>query len=287
MISTVGFIGQGWIGKNYADNFEARGFESVCYGLESEYIANKDKIAECDIVCIAVPTPSTPEGFSLEHVRSALALVGKKKTVVVKSTLACGSTEQLQKDFPELYIFHVPEFLREAYARYDVDNPHRLFIGIPTKYVTNQTYVERAELIKDIMPEASYTRILASHEAEFLKYTHNTIGYSTVLFTNMLYELGRSLDVEWDLVREAILNNPWFPEKYLSPGHQGGRGAGGDCFIKDFAAFTEMYKERISGDPSGVALLNAMVRKNNQLLRSTEKSINLLNSVYGKDAGKE
>ncbi len=59
----IGFIGQGWIGKNYADDFEKRGFEVVRYAQEEPYIKNKEAIADCDIVFIAVPTPSTPEAL--------------------------------------------------------------------------------------------------------------------------------------------------------------------------------------------------------------------------------
>ena len=40
----IGFIGQGWIGKNYADDFERRGLEVVRYALEEPYVKNKDKI---------------------------------------------------------------------------------------------------------------------------------------------------------------------------------------------------------------------------------------------------
>jgi len=58
----IGFIGQGWIGKNYADDFEKRGYEIVRYALESPYIDNKEKIKECDIVFIAVPTPQHSQG---------------------------------------------------------------------------------------------------------------------------------------------------------------------------------------------------------------------------------
>ena len=58
----IGFIGQGWIGKNYANDFEARGYATVRYALEEPYKANEDKIKDCDIVFIAVPTPSTPTG---------------------------------------------------------------------------------------------------------------------------------------------------------------------------------------------------------------------------------
>ena len=42
----IGIIGQGWIGKNYANEFEERGFEVVRYGLEDEYFNNKSKIKD-------------------------------------------------------------------------------------------------------------------------------------------------------------------------------------------------------------------------------------------------
>ena len=40
----IGFIGQGWIGKNYSDDFEKRGYEIVRYSLEEPYVKNKEKI---------------------------------------------------------------------------------------------------------------------------------------------------------------------------------------------------------------------------------------------------
>ena len=70
----IGFIGQGWIGKNYADNFEQRGFEVARYGLEAEYNGNKEKIKNCDIVFIAVPTPTTPEGFDCGILKQVIKL---------------------------------------------------------------------------------------------------------------------------------------------------------------------------------------------------------------------
>ena len=125
---------------------------------------------------------------------------------------------------------------------------------------------------------------MRAREAEFIKYTHNTLGYVTVVFTNVLYDLAQAHGIEWAMIKEAIINNPWFPEKYLDPIHQGGRGAGGDCFIKDFASLNEMYKKEFPNDAKGIAFLDAMARKNNQLLRESGKSIELLDGVYGKEA---
>ena len=40
----IGFIGQGYIGKNYANDFEKRGYNIVRYALEQPYITNNEKI---------------------------------------------------------------------------------------------------------------------------------------------------------------------------------------------------------------------------------------------------
>ena len=43
----IGFVGQGYVGKNYADYFESRGFKTIRYSLEGPYIKNKDLISLC------------------------------------------------------------------------------------------------------------------------------------------------------------------------------------------------------------------------------------------------
>ena len=97
---TIGFIGQGFIGKNYADDFERRGYEVTRYALEEPFVQNKDKIVLCDIVFIAVPTPTTPKGYDDSIVRSAVALTRPGASVVIKSTMLPGTTESIQKEYP-------------------------------------------------------------------------------------------------------------------------------------------------------------------------------------------
>jgi hypothetical protein len=60
----IGFIGQGWIGKNLADHFEERGFETIRFAKEEPYNQNEEALKECDIVFVAVPTPTTPAGLT-------------------------------------------------------------------------------------------------------------------------------------------------------------------------------------------------------------------------------
>lgn len=276
----IGFIGQGWIGKNYADHYEDRGFNVIRYSLEPEHIGNKDLITECDYVFIAVPTPTTPKGFDDSIVRDAVSVVGDGKVAIIKSTIPPGTIKKLCEEFSDKYIVHSPEFLRESFARHDVDHPNRVIVGIPKEI---PEYHAIAKKIIEIHSEAEYAKIVSSEEAEFLKYAHNALGYATIVFSNILHDLARAHNIEWDVVKDFILNNPWFPEKYFDPMHKSGRGAGGNCFIKDFSTFREMYANKCADDTLGISLIEAFLQKNNDLLIKSKKDIAILKGVHGDD----
>jgi nucleotide sugar dehydrogenase len=274
---TIGFIGQGWIGKNYSDDFEKRGFKVVRYANEELYIANKNLIKDCDIVFIAVPTPTTPDGFDDKIVRNVIKLVGKGKSVVIKSTILPGRTKEIQKENPNIFVFHSPEFLTEATAAYDAAFPKRNIIGAP---VLNAEYTKRAEEILSILPPAPFTKICDSTEAEIIKYSKNCMGFARVILTNIFYDYAQAHGADWATIQEAISADPQFGPTYMNPIHKSGRGAGGHCFIKDFAAFTQSYKELVN-DEHGHQLLESLEEKNIRLLKGTNKDLDLLDGVYG------
>lgn len=276
----IGFIGQGFIGKNYADDFEARGYSVVRYALEEPYVKNKDKIYECDIVFIAVPTPTLPKGFDFSPVRSALALVGRGKTAVIKSTILPGTTETLQKEFPDIFVFHSPEFLREVTAAQDAAHPDRNIIGIP---IDSAEYHEKANVVISVLPTATFTKICRAKEAELIKYAGNNFFYTKVVYMNLISELAERLGCNWEVIRDAMVGDPRIGASHMNPVHSGGRGAGGHCFIKDFAAMRSFFKEHID-DELGLQVLQSMEKKNIALLRESGKDEDLLVGVYGKDA---
>ena len=275
----IGFIGQGYIGKNYADDFHARGYEVIRYALEEPYRKNRDHIATCDIVFIAVPTPTTPEGFDSSHVREALKSVGPGAIAVIKSTILPGTTEMFQKEFPPLTVFHSPEFLTEVTASADAANPTRNIIGIP---IDSEKYRTQAEQVLAVLPKAPFELITSSREAEFIKYANNTWFYVKVVFVNLLHDIAEKLGGNWEGIRDALAADPRVGRTHLDPIHKSGRGAGGSCFIKDFEAFMRLHADLIDDDPLGRAMLHAIREKNLDLLRSTGKDIALLESVYGK-----
>jgi UDPglucose 6-dehydrogenase len=279
----VGFIGQGWIGKQYADDFETRGFEVVRYALEAPYRDARDRIAECAIVFIAVPTPTTRSGFDASALRAVLPLIGEGRIAVIKSTLLPGTTEALQKEFPATILLHSPEFLRETSAAYDAAHPTRNIIGLP---LDTEAHQKAARAVLDVLPSAPFTKIMPARTAELVKYSGNVFLALKVVYANLLYDLADDLDVDYETLRESLAADPRIGPSHLSPvaasGHSEapGRGAGGHCFIKDLEAFRSLYAASLE-DSAGDSLLDALVRKNNALLTASGKDLELLEGVYG------
>lgn len=281
----IGYVGQGFIGKNYADDLEERGFTVIRYALEEPYRENKDRIKDCDIVFIAVPTPTTPETFDDSIVRSALGLVGRGKTAVIKSTVLPGLTVRLQKDFPDIAVMHSPEFLREATAAYDAAHPDRNIMGISSDTPEMR---KRAEDVLAVLPRAPFNLVCSSLEAELVKYAGNSWLYVKVVYVNMLYDLVARLGAKYDVVRDALGADPRIGRSHLDPVHQSGhggaaaRGAGGHCLIKDFEALRRLYEKEVP-DAYGAHVLDTLVAKNLDLLLSSGKDLDLVKGVYGDD----
>jgi UDP-glucose 6-dehydrogenase len=275
----IGFIGQGWIGRAYADNFEERGYEVVRYSLEKPWVKNKDKIKECDIVFIAVWTPTTPKGFDISVVESVLPLVGKGKTAVLKSTILPGTTAELQKKFPNIIVLYGPEFLSVSSHVHDAAHPFANLVGMS---VEDSKHYLAAERVMKTLPKAKYSAICKSAEAEIFKYSHNASGYTQVILFNLMYDLGQKFGVNWDVVNRAIQADPLISNRYSNPIHKSGRGAGGGCFIKDIAALRAHVKRHLPKDRLALQIFEAMEAKNISLLTSTGKDIDLLEDVYGK-----
>jgi len=274
----IGFIGQGYIGKNYADDFEARGYKVVRYAKEKPYDKNKDQIKKCDAVFVAVPTPTAPKGYDASIIRKVIPLTKTGSIVVLKSTILPGLTKKFQKEFPDRIIMHSPEFLSEVTASFDASHPFMNIIGITQN---TSKHKSAARLIHSLLPKTLFSKTVSSEEAELIKYSHNCSGYTQIIFFNLMYDLADKFGADWKNIEEALKADPFVPNRYASPVHKNGRGAGGRCFIKDMAALSITYKKVVK-DEDGINVIKSMEEKNKSLLKKSKKDLGLLEEVYGK-----
>jgi len=274
----IGCIGQGFVGKNLSDDLVNRNYEVVRYSMEDEFILNKDQLKLCELVFIAVPTPTTPEGFDFSIAEEVVQFTRSGSVVILKSTMLPGTTAKIQNLYPDRILLCAPELLSEKTASFDSARPIVNVIGMAHDTVSHR---KAAESVKRVLPNAEHNFIVPAEAAELYKYAHNLNGYFRIILTNLLFDLGNKHDVDWSDVKPLIDSDIMMSPYYNKPIHKGGRGAGGHCFLKDMAAFRHAYERKNKTDVAGLNVLKALEQKNIDLLRSTGKSEDIIKGVYG------
>mgnify|MGYP003144408970 CR=1 FL=1 len=193
-------------------------------------IGSKSELNEADIVFICVPTPYK-NGFDLSIVIETLNQLNESKIVVLKSTILPGTTDHLQKEYPQHRFLFNPEFLTEASADQDARYPDRQILGY-----TQRSYTACTEVM-NLLPLAPYETIMPAKEAEMVKYFNNTWFATKVIFANQMYDLAEKMGIDYDAVKEgASADKRMTGTSHLEIFHKGYRGYDGKCLPKDTKA---------------------------------------------------
>ncbi len=279
MNKKIGFIGLGFIGGNLADNFEQRGYDIVRYSKTEPFVKNINEIKRCNIVFIAVPTPTLPSGFDDSILREVIKIPSEGTIVVIKSTVPPGTVRTLQAENPRLTIIHSPEFLDADTARHDTDHPYGNILGISD--LSDPIQLKSAESAMKVLPFSPNNMICTYEEATVVKYIHNVFYYMKNVFFNMAFDFVNELGADWDKIREGVLYDWRINPVHTVPVHKGGRGCGGGCHVKDMPAFIKMYETLLPEDAPGIKILKMCEKRNIKLLKESKKDLDLIQGVYG------
>jgi UDPglucose 6-dehydrogenase len=226
-------------------------------------------IEACDVVFIAVGTPSLPDGNAdLTYVKAAADAIGSRLehafTVVVnKSTVPIGSGNwvgSLLRDATtrrkgaaadgKVAVASNPEFLRQGSALLDTLYPDRVVIGSEdTRAIDTLTNLYRPILNQDFSPPAHLPRPeglsaipvvtcdLAS--AELIKYAANSFLALKISYMNEIAHLAEKVGANVTQIARGIGLDARIGARFL----QAGIGWGGSCFGKDTAALVAISRE--------------------------------------------
>jgi UDPglucose 6-dehydrogenase len=274
---TVGVVGLGYVGgaivnayKN-AFNSHVQDIELYTYDIDETKNPTCSSMAElvrfAEMIYVAVPTPMTKTGECdtsiVEKVLDAMAQYPLTRIFIIKSTVPPGTTERIQKKYPNHHIFFSPEFLTEANYLNDYLNQELLVLGtsetIPS--VISTAVLQRQELA---LKSVKNRMIVSATTAEMFKYVANLFLATKVSFANEMFDIANVLGANWEDLQNMILSDSRLGKTHWKvPGPDGHRGFGGSCFSKDICALITTSK--ISNVPT--PLLEAVWNRNVEIDR--------------------
>ncbi|MBI4128990.1 MAG: UDP-glucose/GDP-mannose dehydrogenase family protein [Parcubacteria group bacterium] len=238
---TLGIIGVGMVGGALQRYFQSRGFPVFAYD-PGKSLGSFEEVERAEFVFLCVPTDYREGvGCDTSIIEENCARLREPKTIIIRSTVIPGTTDRLQKAFPQHALLVVPEFLTEATADEDTKNPARVIIGYTKESRPH------AEKILSLMPEARFSKILPAREAEFVKYFSNTFYATKVVFANQFYDVVERAGANYDLIRECVEHDPMIAPSHVDVFHKGYRGYDGKCLPKDTQSF--IHFGRSLGEP--------------------------------------
>lgn len=267
MFKSIGVFGSsGVLGGNLYRYFAEYGYDVYGYDLHDTINTIQDTL-ETDIIFLCLPTPYVEgkKGYGLTAIRDTLEMIAAGKVVVIKSTVLPGTTDELQKEYPELNLLFCPEFLTEKYAWEDTIHPDTSIIGF-----TDQTYKYAREVLA-ILPEAQSEFIMPAAEAEMVKIARNNYFVNKIVFMNMLFDVCQAAGIDYEKVKDALGSDRRIRRSHMEIFHQGGRGGAGTCFTKDSPAFRDYAATYVSQAPEAVDFISHYVQINKNLIKESGK----------------
>lgn len=265
----IGIVGQGFVGNAVYQKWK-KYYDVQTYDIDDNKSTSTlhNLVMMCDTIFVCLPTPMKDNGeCDLNILESSLFEIntltefegGRNKTIIIKSTIPPGTTEQLNKQFKYLNILFNPEFLTERNAEEDYNNQNRIIIGGPRPQST-----EVVRLFSKVFPKA---RIIKTHStyAEMVKYMTNAFLSTKVSFANEIYQICEKVGADYDKVVEyATYDERLGKTHWMVPGHDGDFGFGGHCFPKDLSALIHVSEDLMTTNNvlRAVKDTNDEVRKN-------------------------
>ena len=187
----VGIVGNGEIGSSLHKVYELADYKNVV--IRDPYQGIHNSVSDCDIVNVAIPF------FGYDKFVTALKELHMKPgtLLIIQSTIGVGTTDELQKEFPEIICIQSPvrgvhPHLTEGMLVFDK------YMGISDKYYTNKKIVS---MIEDHLKSCNMKPVITrAKESELAKVVSTTLYGVNIAAINDVSEMCEKYGVSFDKV---------------------------------------------------------------------------------------
>jgi len=198
-------------------------------------------VEKSDVIFIAVPTPSLPDGsvdlsFIEKVAREIAAAMTGYKIVVDKSTVPVKTGDKVAETIKryckaqvEFDVVSNPEFLREGFAVGDLMKPDRVVIGVRSQ----RPVAAMKEIYAPFQAPIIVTDI---NSAELIKHASNSFLALKISYINAVSVLCEAAGANVQEVAHGMGMDERIGNRFLNAS----LGFGGSCFPKDLSAFIKI-----------------------------------------------
>ncbi|WP_415895040.1 nucleotide sugar dehydrogenase [Neptuniibacter sp. PT34_22] len=158
--------------------------------------------------------------------------------IINQSNFGVGSSDKLQNSLDETnnqVISYIPDMLAEGSALEDYKSPQTIILGCTNDWAL----LNIKSLMRPFSKATKQWMIMSSKEAEFTKFANTGMLALRLGYINELANLADQLDVDIEVIREAMITDPRIGPHYLHPGC----GFGGLHFQQYIEALSDLLTE--------------------------------------------
>jgi nucleotide sugar dehydrogenase len=219
---------------------------------------SKEKIKQCDVVFIQVPTPYRPsatgcDGVASHHDQSAVDEVmawlhpktNREQVIVLRSTVLPGTTGAYIDQYQDYRLTFMPEFLDEGVhtAYCDIVKPRR-----PPIIGTRETYA-RQQIMKVFDPvwkrvDVPFVHYTNPTQAELIKYLTNCYYALKCQYAHQVQEICLKTGIDPGTTLQIFSDNPRIGKYHWEVIPWQDFPLGKKCLPKDTRAFAEWLYDK-------------------------------------------